>query len=133
MTYLETSFGPYFRSDLRAAGLVVALFAMCALNLWLSFALASPAQGAELSADLDAPRQLQPRFDIESNSAPSRGRRAHSPQLTSTMAVGQCGHLTSPRERQDCMVRASGGPWSYVPSTQINGGAPTMVVSGDNK
>jgi hypothetical protein len=106
-----------------------ALFAICALNLWLSFALASAAHGAEL----DAPRQLQPRFDTDSSSAPSRGRRAHSPQLTSTMTVGQCGHLTSPRERQECMVRASGGPWSYVPAATINDAAVTVIVSGDSK
>ncbi len=43
MTEIGISTGPYFRSDLRAAGLVAALFAMCALNLWMSFALASPA------------------------------------------------------------------------------------------
>lgn len=133
MTHLDASFGPYFRSDIRAAGLVAALFAICALNLWLSFALASPAQSAELRVDLDAPRALEPRFDTESSSAPSRGRRVHSPQLTSAMSIGQCRYLTSARERQDCMVSASGGAGSYVPAVQINSTSSTVVVSGESK
>jgi hypothetical protein len=131
-TNLETAdLGTATRKTIFA--IAAALFAICALNFWLSFALASWAHGAELGAALDQPRQLQPRFDTDSNSAPSRGRRAHSPQLIGTMTVGQCGHLTSPRERRDCMVRASGGPWSYVPSAQINGAMPTVVVIGDSQ
>ncbi|MCD6075403.1 MAG: hypothetical protein K0Q70_2286 [Rhodospirillales bacterium] len=131
-TNLETAdIGAATRKTIFLIG--AALFAICALNLWLSFALASLAHGAELGAALDAPRQLQPRFDTDSNSAPSRGRRTHSPQLTSTMTVGQCGHLTIPRERQDCMVRASGGPWSYVPAATINDAAVAVIVSGDSK
>jgi hypothetical protein len=110
--------------------IAAALFAIWMLNLAFSLAFVASARSAELTT----PRQLQPRFDIESKSAPSRGRRVHSPQLISSMTIGQCGHLTSPRDRQECMVRASGGPWSYVPSATINGGMPVaVVVSGESK
>jgi len=101
------------------------LFAICAMNLGLSLALASSAHSAELGSAPDAPRQLQPRFDTDSNSAPSRGRRVQSPQLMSTMTLVQCGHLKSLGVRQDCMVQASGGP-----SAQ-NGAATAMVVSAE--
>ena len=109
--------------------IAAALFVIFALNLALSVMLASWAHGAELSA----PRQLEPRFGLETNSAPARGQRIHTPLTIGSLTGGQCGHLTTARERQACMVRASGGPWSYVPAATINGAAQTIVVSGESK
>jgi hypothetical protein len=133
MTHPGTSFRPDIPVDFRTISfkavllVAAALIAICALDIWLSFALSSMAESAELTE----PRQLQPRYTAESNSAPARGKRVNSPQLISTMTVAQCGHLRSPGERQGCMVRASGGPWSYAPSATINGAA-TVIVGGNN-
>lgn len=133
MSHPGTSFRPDISADLgtislKAVLLVAAvLFAICALNIWLSFALSSMAE----SAELNEPRQLQPRYTAESNSAPARGERVNSPQLIGTMTVAHCGHLRSPGERQGCMVRAGGGPWSYPQSATIDGPA-TVIVGGNN-
>jgi hypothetical protein len=109
--------------------IAAALFMIFTLNLALSILFASWAHGA----DADSPRSLAPRFDTESNSAPTRVLSDRSARSTTIVTMGQCGHLPTARARQYCMVRASGGPWSYMPSATINGAMPTVVIRGESK
>lgn len=95
-------------------------------------AISAPAHAGD-----DAPRVLEPRYTLDSNSAPARGKRVRSVALTSSAHFKDCVRLVTADERRACietpasMAQTPAKPVAEDGREAMLAAMPTVIVSGN--
>jgi hypothetical protein len=93
------------------------------------------------AGDLDSPLLLQPRYNIDSNSAPARGTSERTAQTDTgiierltAIGLGHCVPIVSSHERQECVTRGTSETDSHFSTASLAevSGEGVIVMLGED-